>query len=67
MPTAQDRSRVGAQLPKKARESLGFVAKVLRDAYGRNKAADDDSILLSLADEIDQIAMPIVITERPDR
>lgn len=66
--TQQDRANVGLRLTQKHRESCGRMATMLRlltqmPSYRRDQSFDTD-VLGDLADQLDQIAMPIVVERK---
>jgi hypothetical protein len=65
--TQQDRAKVGSKLSTKDRQRVGDMARLLRDIATRSQYVCDEDvdfeadILLDLADQLDQIAMPIQV------
>lgn len=68
MYTQQDRARVGSKLKPNHRDSCGKMATMLRllmqmPSYRKDETFDTD-VLGDLADQLDQIAMPIVVERK---
>jgi hypothetical protein len=61
MSTQQQRAVVGKRLSGLDRQLLTLASDALRKVYKLNEDVDPDQCLLELADNIDQIAKPIVV------